>query len=401
MHTAVNRWVKISFLNLLIVSLLGVILRYKIAFPLPIVQQKFMLHAHSHFAFAGWLSQVIMALMVQYLIKWKPGAFKQYKPLLIANLITAYGMLFSFPFQGYGLFSIIFSTLNIFTAYWFAIKYWKDLKPAPKAVSQWLKAAVSFNAISSLGAFTLAFLMATKTPDEKIYLAAIYFFLHFQYNGWFFFACMGFFTPYLTRAGLNDFKIKTCFLLFFIPCFTTYFLSASWVAIPFMMRVIVTASALAQLIGFSIIASTINKYNRKQEKSDGHYLIILAGIALGIKLVLQLASTVPSLSIYIFGFRPIIIGYLHLVLLGVITLFIIGHIVNNSYCHYSNFVSASIKLFTAGIIINELLLMIQGIKALGYSRFPHIDVYLLGAGLFMFISLVMLNIGLGKKVKIW
>jgi hypothetical protein len=269
----------------------------------------------------------------------------------------------------------------------------------PKPVRQWFKAAVSFNALSSVGAFTLAYLMATKTPNEKIYLAAIYFFLHFQYNGWFFFACMGLLTPYLTRAGLNDFKIRTCFLLFFIPCFTTYFLSASWVAIPFIMRLVVTASALAQLIGFSIAVSSMNKYNWKQEKKEGHYLLVLAGAALGIKLVLQLASTVPSLSIYIFGFRPIIIGYLHLVLLGVITLFIIGYIINNSYCYYTNTVSVAIKLFTAGIIFNELFLMIQGIMALGYSSFAHIDIYLFGAGLFMFVSLITLNIGLGRKVR--
>jgi hypothetical protein len=195
MDTAINRWVKISLINLLIVSFLGVILRYKIAFSLPFVDQKFMLHAHSHFAFAGWISQVIMALIVQYISKFKPDAFKKYNGALTGNMLTAYGMLFSFPLQGYGLFSIIFSTLNIFVAYWFAIKTWKDIKAAPNTIKNWIRAAVSFNAISSIGAFTLAYLMASETVNGKLYLAAIYFYLHFQYNGWFFFACMGLFTP--------------------------------------------------------------------------------------------------------------------------------------------------------------------------------------------------------------
>ena len=185
-------------------------------------------------------------------------------------------------------------------------------------------------------------------------------------------------------------------MLFFFPCFTTYFLSTSWITVPFIMQVVVTASALAQLIGFSIIVKTFQKPGNEASTKKGNYLILMAGIALGIKLALQLASTVPSLSIYIFGFRPIIIGYLHLVLLGIITLFVMGYILNNALCTVNSRVLTAIKLFTAGIILNELLLMIQGIRALGYSRFPHIDIYLLGAGLFMFTALFMLNIGLGK-----
>jgi hypothetical protein len=52
-----------------------------------------------------------------------------------------------------------------------------------------------------------------------------------------------------------------------------------------------------------------------------------------------------------------------------------------------------IKLFTTGIIINEIFLMTQGIGALGYSSIPHMEIYLLGVGIFMFVSLVILNIG--------
>src|SRR6266542_3878829 len=62
-----DKWIKIPFLNLLIVSFIGVTLRYKIAFPLPFVEQKYLLHAHSHFAFTGWLSQLLMTLIVKYI----------------------------------------------------------------------------------------------------------------------------------------------------------------------------------------------------------------------------------------------------------------------------------------------------------------------------------------------
>ena len=122
------RWLKIALINLLIVACLGVVLRYKILYPLPFVDQKHLLHGHSHFAFAGWITQAIMALLVAYLANEKGNTvYKRYNWLLYANLFTAYGMLISFPIEGYGLFSIIFSTASIFVSYAFAFYYWRDL----------------------------------------------------------------------------------------------------------------------------------------------------------------------------------------------------------------------------------------------------------------------------------
>ena len=186
---AFSKWVHISLLNLLIVACLGVILRYKIAFSLPFIDQKFLLNAHSHFAVAGWVSQAIMTFITAYISKYSQHfSLKKYQYLLLANLITAYGMLLSFPFEGYGLISIIFSTLSIFSSYAFAVVVWRDLNkmPVEKISHKWFKASLLFNVISSLGAFGLAYMMANKIIHQNWYLAAIYFFLHFQYNGWFF-----------------------------------------------------------------------------------------------------------------------------------------------------------------------------------------------------------------------
>ena len=108
----------VSFLNLLIVAFIGVILRYKIAFLLPFIDQKYLLHGHSHFAFAGWVTQVMMVLLVQYLSQYKgEDIFKKYRWFLYGNLVTAYGMLIFFPLQGYGAGSISFSTLSIINSY--------------------------------------------------------------------------------------------------------------------------------------------------------------------------------------------------------------------------------------------------------------------------------------------
>ena len=118
----IENWIKIALMNLGLVALLGVTLRYKIAFSLPFIDQKNLLHGHSHFAFSGWISQALMALLLYYLLKQgQANVLKRYRIILFSNLLTAYGMLISFPIQGYAFFSILFSTLSIFISYVFAI----------------------------------------------------------------------------------------------------------------------------------------------------------------------------------------------------------------------------------------------------------------------------------------
>ncbi len=395
MMKTLHSWIRISFINLLIVSALGILMRYKIAYSFPFLQQKFILHSHSHFAFSGWITQILMVLMVAYLCKQKASAFKDFRPLLLANLFTAYGMLLSFPVQGYGVVSITFSTLNILTGYWFAIKYWRTLNGLPKEhAHSWFKASLVFNAISSLGAFSLAYMMATKNLHPHWYLAAVYFFLHFQYNGWFFFSCMGFLADKLKLAGLDMTFMRKVFLLFAVACIPAYFLSALWLPIPIPVYILVVLSAIAQVIGGCILFMKINKNKHllKVHNATGNWLMWLAGVCLAIKLLLQLGSTVPSLSDLAFGFRPIVIGYLHLVLLGVITLFILGYIISQRYIQLNRSVLWGTYIFTAGIFLNEIFLMIQGISALSYEGVPYIDVLLLAAGIVMFAGLLVLNI---------
>ena len=392
-----HRYFKIALLNLLLVAVIGMILRYKIAFSLPYIDQKYLLHGHSHFAFAGWITHVLILLLVAYLASHKDESVcKKYRWVINANLITAYGMLISFPLQGYGLYSIIFSTLSIFVSYVFAVMYWKDLNSLQKKeISHWwMKSALLFNAISSAGAFGLAFMMATKNLHQNWYLGAVYFFLHFQYNGWFLFACMGLATDKLFKeVPLNI--LKKIFWLFAAACIPAYFLSALWLPIPMWVYVLVVIAAFSQLAGWIITIQQIKKqlsFIGKSINSLSKSIFLLSSVALSIKLLLQLGSTVPSFSKMAFGFRPIVIGYLHLILLGVISLFLLGFMIGENYIHPRCLTTRGIKIFTAGVIINELLLMIQGVAAMSYSLVPFINGALLFAACIIVTGIILLNI---------
>lgn len=129
LRSDIQKWIRIAFINLLIVALLGTIMRYKIAYYFPLIEQKIFymrtlicicrLGNTSFNNYAGCLSQY----------ENTQKFFKKYKWLLTANLVTAYGMLLSFPWEGYGIVSITFSTLSIFVSYAFAF-FLERFKPS-------------------------------------------------------------------------------------------------------------------------------------------------------------------------------------------------------------------------------------------------------------------------------
>ena len=402
MQSSLHRWLKLSFINLLLVSLIGVILRYKIAFSFPFIDQKHLLHGHSHFAFSGWITHTLMVLLVNHLSIHKGDEiFHKYRFLLYANLFTAYGMLISFAIQGYGLWSISFSTLSIFTSYAFTIVYWKDLNSIhTNNVSRlWFKAALFFNVISSLGVFSLAFMMATKMVHQSWYLATVYFFLHFQYNGWFFFACMGLLISRIEHIVSIHKQLINIFWLFCTACIPAYLLSTLWLPILPVIYWIVLLAAFAQVGGW---ISLINLFVRNKSTFTnsfppaGRWLLLLSAITLNIKLLLQLGSTIPSLSQLAFGFRPIVIGYLHLVLLGVITLFILGSMFSEDYFYTHKRFVTGVFIFAGAVILNEILLMVQGVAAITYTAIPFINEMLLAAASLLFTGALLM--AMTKKI---
>jgi hypothetical protein len=400
MSFSLRFWLRVSLFNLLILASIGVVLRYKIAFSLPFVDQKHLLHGHSHFAFAGWISQAIMTLMVAAISK--PVVEKKYQWLLFANLLTAYGMLITFTIEGYGLFSIISSTVSIFVSYIFAVFYWRNLDKKPKKsnADAWFKAAVAFNAFSSFGAFALAIMMVARIIHQNWYLAAEYFYLHFQYNGWFFFACMGLFIFKIESSISAAKQLNTIFWICCLSCVPAYFLSALWMPIPVVIYGLVVASAFAQLGAWRLLVKLIAKNRGVIQQLfpvNARRLLLLSAIALTIKFLLQLGSTHPALSQLAFGFRPIVIGYLHLVLLGVITIFILGYIISTNILSLGKYFVKGVWIFVAGIIINEALLLLQGVTGLSYSVVPFLNEALFATAILMFSGILLFNLSGGHS----
>jgi hypothetical protein len=399
LYSAQKKWLLFSFINLMVVALLGVTLRYKIAFSLPFVDQQKLLHGHSHFAFTGWVTQALMTFLVGYLSERSgKNQFLKYKWILIFNALTAYGMLFSFPVQGYGPVSILFSTLSLFASYYFALYYWRDLGrlQIQRVSDRWFKVALIGNVLSSAGPFSLAYMMASQHMNQAWYLASIYFYLHFQYNVWFFFSCMGLVAYKLQQINIADNRLKPVFYGFAIAALPTYLLSILWSHIPVWLYVVALMGISSQLYAWTIFLMHLLKH-RTALKQDStlfqRMLFVLAGAAVTIKLLLQTVSVIPAVSKLAFGFRPIVIGYLHLILLGIISLFIIGYTYTYDMLQKKEALKMGISVFVAGILINEILLMSQGVSDLLYLSIPNINMLLLGAAIILFAGTVIIVSG--------
>src|SRR5690606_38928943 len=254
-RVTVRQWVLLALFNLLLVAALGLMMRLKVLLPMPAVNQKFLLHAHSHFAFAGWVSHALMVLVVAVVYNLPPHEKLpwRYQLTILANLLASYGMLISFFLQGYGLYSIMASTATVAVSYGFAVQCWRDManKARGSTTFLWLRAALLFLVLSSVGTFYLAHLMASNNLDARLQLASVYFYLHFQFNGWFFFACMALVQHGFNRIGVSVNHPKTIFWLFALTCPINYLLSVLWWDMPAWLYVGVVAAVVAQSIAWA------------------------------------------------------------------------------------------------------------------------------------------------------
>lgn len=392
-----RKWITATLFSLLFVAILGLLLRYKIAFSLPFINQKYLQFGHSHFAMTGWFTQLLIVLLASSVSKTLGTPYlKKYTVFALSNIITSYAMLAAFLYQGYGSISIIFSVISMVVMVCFGVQLWRDMnkstQPLPGFI--WFRAAVIFSILASLGVVMLVYLKITRNMDINIQQATTYFYLHFQYNGWLVFACFGLLINMLSERNVKIRNIKPFFWCYSVACIPAYFLSVLWLPIPSWLYIIIIISAFIIAGGWIWFIVQINKQSFlifKHIPSTSKLLFGCSALAYTIKVVLQLGSTIPSLNNLAFGYRPIVIGYLHLVFLGVITLFILGYLIYADYLKPTKWVNIGVLLFIIGIILNELMLMMQGLMAMGYYNIPYINEILVGVTALMLLGIIGIN----------
>ena len=349
----------------IIAALLGVLLRSFHSVEIP-VTYKFIVHTHSHIALLGWVYMGLTTLLYKLFLKREEVSLK-YRRIFWFTQFTLVGMLLSFPFQGYALFSIIFSTLFLFASYWFTGFFMRYVPASYKKTNSYkcVKFALWYMVLSSLGPWVLGAIMNTLGAASIWYRLSIYFYLHFQYNGWMILGLLGVLIYVLER---NDIEIpKATFNRFFwwinLGIVLSFFLSTLWTKPHLFLYVIGGIGAILQIMAFGILVllGISNKEKLFQLLTPlQKKLLFTVAVLIGIKILLQLLTAFPYFANLAASITDFTIGYLHWTFLGVVT---IGLMLFLDYFKLLQLSRRAYYLYLTGFLLTETLIFAKGIIA--------------------------------------
>lgn len=396
---------KFAVFNFIIVGIWGVLMRYKMAFPLPIFNQKNLLEAHSHFGFYGWIALAIYFLILIDLKKsfssFKP---KKYLIAIIINIIGALGMLVSFTYGGYYWLSIVFSAICMLGSYVFFFFFLFDYRKIKSVASLFYLGGLFLAVLSSAGVFYLSYTTSTEQISNEIYQSSIYYYLHYQYNGFFIFSCIGLFLAQIKKIGgkLDRSFTRYVFWLMLISTIFTYGLSVIWLDLSTNVLIFLLIATLILLSSSFMLTKVVyENWNLLKERwtKFRRMVLIYVGIAWMVKLILQLMTNVPFLVKFAFEYRDVAIAYLHLILLFGISTFLLSEIVHSKYFKVTAYGWLGMRLFLILNFLNQVFLGLKALSSILYFRIPAYAqlMFILGALIISSLIIILMNLKVVKR----
>jgi len=366
-------WIGLALSYFFVTAAAGVVLRSAAIIPLPGIDYGHMLHAHSHLAILGWGYMALFLLIVAHFIDERERDGMWLKRLFWLTQLAIAGMFVSFSLQGYAVFSIAFSTVHILLSYVFAVWVWRHLRRQSEDRGQtplsfkFVRASLICLALSSLGPWTLAVLGANHMNGTDLYDAAIYFYLHFQYNGWFTLGLIAVVLRILEQNGVRYPKklAKLHFGLYIGSLAPSYLLSVLWMATSPYAYALAAIGALLQWVAVALITAIVARLRlpiAALYEGWARKFFALSFFALFLKASMEIGASIPVLSEKIYHSRHIVIGYLHLTLLGFVSFLLLSHFLRNGWLKEGQKTErAGYVLLLVGFVVQELVLFLQGL----------------------------------------
>lgn len=364
--TYYTRW---ALVNFLVLALAGEALRYLHVWPAAGISYMFLLHAHSHFAFAGWMFFAI-ALLLTYQLKGKMSA-PGFKYVFVLALISAYGMLISFYLQGYKAVSIAFSTLFILATYrftWLVLRRHTLRNAVGQLSYQLIRAALFYLCLSSLGPFALAPIIAAGFRNSPVYQDAIYFYLHFQMNGFMVLAVLGLLAQHLHHNVLFG-GSRLWLRLFIVSAVPLYFIFNLWSGPGPLISTLALSGAGLNLVSWLALCIS---YRRSWSAFSPLTRAAIAAVTL--KGIFQLLVCIPAIGVWAFSSRDLVVGYIHLLTLGIVTPLILDIMLRQGLLKFRT--AVVMALYLAATIIYLVMLFLQPLLMLFGIIIPGYELWL-------------------------
>jgi len=395
--------IRIALFYFLVVAILGCLLRLFVVVDIS-ATYRFLVHTHSHVALLGWVYVALTSLFYKLYLE-KVKVKKLYSRIFWFTQITILGMLISFPFHGYAAFSILFSTLFLIASYFFALLFLKKSTSETKKLFSYklAKTSILFMVFSSIGPWALGAIMTTLGSTSIWYKLAIYFYLHFQYNGWFIIGLLGILFYFLEKFGIFvPIKLQKQWLCILVSSvLLTYFLSTLWLEPSFIIYFLAAIGAILQTILFLKIflwLQPVWNYFSKQLIPMVSTMLLWAGLLLAIKIDMQLLSAIPYFAMLAYHTLDFVIGYLHLVFLGVVTISLFAFLKQTELL---NLPKVLFYFYLIAFLSTELLLFYKGSAIWLDLPIPKLYYFYLIMGSVLFpIAIIVLILYQLKKNKI-
>lgn len=360
-------WIITCLVNFCIAILMAIGLRSAYVIPSDF-NYTFILHAHSHTVMLGWCYLAVYTFIVAKFLPQEAQNDPKYNRLFWLTEISVIGMAVTFPFTGYALFSIIFSTLHILCSYYFVYLIFKDYKSEFKIETKLLKTALIFMVISTIGVWFLGPIASSGAKDSPFYNTAIQFFLHFQFNGWFILAVLALFFHQIHRLKIS-LSLKLFSLFFYnsiIGIVLTFALPLSWFFNGPIFRTINSVGLIFQLIGFIYLFLLLKPHLKTifaSEKPITKLLFAFAFSCLFLKVIIQTSTLIPELAIASHEVRNFTVGFIHLAMIGIVNSFLFAFITQTQLYSVKNKVGDfGVFLFLIGFTVMEYLLFNEGFR---------------------------------------
>jgi len=389
-------WVSISLVNLMIVACLGVLMRSKIVFDIPFIDYNRIVDTHGTFAFTGWVTLILLSLMV-FKMPSIPNHRKIYFYLLSGIALYCWTLLLTGPFEKTHKFSSYAGYFFIVVTYIFAWRFITDILKtnAGKTVKLLVISALSCLVISSVGTIMLSYLFATKSLNAVLYRDALFGYLHFQYNG--FFSLSVFAIAFNMLEGKMSEKAKRTvhifsqlFCLSIIPSLFITFLWHSEKGFLHGVAILGSVLLLATFVWLLLTAKVLWA-EMKAIRPLLRTIVFISFTFFAIKLVLQSLTISTTVNILVFGNRPVIMGFLHMVFLGFVTLFVVAYLAYEGFLNIAKpYIRFAITIFTIAVLTNEILLMIQGLGFMLLAGNTMFSWYLWYAGILLQLGVFQL-----------
>lgn len=385
---------------------MGLVLRGAFVWEISLLDYRNMMHGHSHVAMLGWVYLALYILIGDRFIPSEKWSNPVYTKLFWFTQFTVVGMMISFPIQGYGAISITFSALHILASYGFIYLVWRDHRITKPAISLMLKTALVLMGISTIGVWSLGPIIEFDGRNSMFYQLAVQFYLHFQFHGWFTFALLALLLDIVSKKTLiHSITFKKFYAMLLASVILTYGLVLSWGfggTVPLIVNGLgLLLQLVAMLLYLKLLKDADDRIlsNLSPSVKGFYYFGMFTWIA---KVAVQLAVLLPAAAAVALVLRPLMIGFIHLTLLGFVSGLLFALIFGSLQFSATDSLSYWGKVsFFSGFVLTELMLFVQGLFYwFQWGQLPAFYELIFGASLLLPLAIVLLGAGIIKHFNV-